>query len=1244
MKRVLRKFARVIGTMIGVVLLVGCALFIWVARTESGLQFVWQRIAPQLPEGIEVAALEGRLLGPLELRGVTWRTATLEVRIAHAELEWRALSLLASSLAIDGLRVRGVDVVQLPPAGEPAAPADASPLPERIELPFDVEIANASLEELSYRSSPEAEAVLIARADLAGRLDNEEWLLRELAVRGPLFDATARFKIEPHDVYATEGQVDWVFRPPDNPEVAGSTRFSGSLQALDIEQRIAAPYNASADVHVRQPLTALRLDGELTLNVQPTELGIALPNATVNSNVSFEGTLEQLAIVGRVELAHPGSVAALQASGDVNLAEGFALDLRGTFAGLRWPLQDAPLLTSDAGSVELRGTLDDFALALDGNLTMSDGTQGHVRLGGTGNSEALDLQSIEIEALRGTVVGRGNVSWRPMIAAAVELTGTELDPGVLVREWPGRLGATVRADALVDGPDLTVRVANLKIDGRLRDRTIGVTAEGDYSTHGDHSSDTLRLATLSLQSGATQIDASGTAGRELALRWHIESPDLADLSPSFAGHLTANGELNGPRMRPRVTVDAQGQALRFADSEASEVRLTADIDMAGQAPSQLELALRAAEVQGTYIERLQVSGGGNAARHELALAATSDLGEAQVGLVGQVARPWQKDFVWSFELDTATLAHKDFPPWQLREPSTGRISAAHAEVARTCWQSGAADLCVEGARQKDRTAASFSLSELPFGYFAAVLVDPVRVEGDMSVEGTFEEPSGGLPQLNVQLTSSLGRIVSADSNAVEPYALAFGPLEGRVTMADDRMQGELSLPFEGHGQLELEARVGASAGASFAQRPLEGSLEVEVDELDFVANVVSALQDTAGTLGGDMQVSGTIGEPRMTGQLVLDEGKATVRATNVVLEDLELKLASDGSDAIAVEAQGRSGGGSLEAQGSLTLGEAGPEGRITVKGDGFEVVDTPDAQVLVSPDLALALEPDRLALTGSVTVPRARLTPREAKRTVVVASPDQVILDTEEQNARAFTRPLHADVKLVLGDQVQLQGYGLTGRLGGDLTIVEVPGEPITASGELRVVEKGVYEAYGQKLDVRTGRLLFSGGPIEQPGLDVEAVRRPAEGILVGARVRGTLKSPALTVFSEPTMPQQEQLSYLVLGRPLQSASASESSAMSRAALALGLKGGNFVSERVNENLGLDEFGIQTDPGESATEASFVIGKYLSPSLYVSYGIGLFEPVNTLKLKYTISQRWQLVTESSSEASSGDVIYNIERK
>jgi translocation and assembly module TamB len=1270
MKRLLAIATRTVGAIVGVALLAGGALLIWAAGTESGLRLVWERVASRLPESIEVEALEGRLRGPLVIRGVTLRTSTLELRVERAELEWRPLELLGGTLVIDRLGMRGVDVIQLPPADEPAAPDQASPLPERIDLPFDVAIASASIEGVRYRSRAEAEALVIERVDLEGAADQERWLIRELAVRGPLFDATARLQLAPHDSYETEGEVDWVLRPGNYPDVRGATRFSGDRQALTIEQRVEAPYRADAKVFVRQPLTALRVDGEATLTVQPAALGIVLPNSTVDAIMSFEGTLERVDLTGRLQLgteqfdrveadlraqyadgalqveslevAHPASAGAIEASGRLDLQHGLALDLRSTWAGLQWPLlraaRDSPIVTSEAGVLSLSGTLDDYRLSLEGDLAMRGAPPGKVRLAGTGNSGALAFEQIEIAALRGRIVGRGDLSWRPEIGAAIELTGDALDPGVLASEWPGRLRATVRGEATVDGSDVRARIDRLTVTGELRDRPIELAAQGEYSI------ETIRVESLSLRAGATRIDASGTAaGQEVALQWRIESPDLDELYPGLAGALTASGKLSGPRLQPRITVDAAGHALRYLDSEIGELELTGDVDLAGQAQSQMRLSVQAARVQGSHIEDVELTAEGNAARHSVALAATSDLGATQIALVGQLANPWQKKFAWTFELDTATYAHDDFAAWQLREPARGRVSAAQAELAQTCWQSGTADLCIAGARHEDRTEAAFSLSELPFAYFTAAFANPVQIEGALGIEGTFEQRSGGLPQLNVQLGSSRGRFVSAESGATEPHALAFGPIEASATMADDRIAAQLSLPFEEHGRLELRAGVGAGAGAPFAERSLDGSLGVEIDELAFVSNLVGSLQDTRGTLGGDVRLSGTIGEPRVTGKLALDDGAATVRAANVVLEDLGVLIASDGSNEITVEADARSGGGSVQARGSLALARNGPEGRIAVTGEAFEVVDTQDAQVLVSPDLALALEPDRLSLTGTVRVPSARLTPREAQQSVVSASADQVIVDDEGENGRRFTRPWHADVMLELGDAVRLEGYGLTGRLGGGIKIVELPGEPITGSGELRI-QNGVYEAYGQKLEVARGRLLFVGGPIEQPGLDVEAVRRPAESILVGARVRGTLKSPELTVFSEPTMPQQEQLSYLILGRPLQSASDSESSAMSRAALALGLKGGNFVSERVNENLGLDEFGIQTDPGESAAQASFVIGKYLSPSLYVSYGIGLFEPVNTLKLRYTITKRWQLVTESSSEASSGDLIYNIERK
>ena len=1270
MKRVLLKIAVTVGAIALAGVVVAASLLLWATLSASGLQFVWDRVAQRLPPGLTIETIEGRLAGPLVLGGITLRTQALELRIERAELHWNPRELLGRTLDIERLDALGVDVVQLP-APEPLRdPGEPFRPPERIALPIDIELRAASVETIRYRSRPEAEPLLIERVSVAGRLDDDALDVRELLVRSPLLDASGEANLVPNGEYETTGRLDWAVRPAGYPEARGSTRFFGNLEALTIEQRAAAPYDVSAKVRVMEPLTALRLEGDVALTIQPAALGIEQPLVdTVRSTLALQGVPSGVDFTGRVELAggeadgvtiavaaryaggaleirtldavEPTMRAHIHASGRLQTGEQPVLELGATWSRLQWPLRGDPQVESDVGSLELRGTLDDYAVALDGKLSLADGTAGQVSVSGTGSTNALALERIDVEALRGRIAGRANVGWTPHLTGAVDLTATDLDLSALVAEWPGRLSARLRADAALEDQDLTAAVQELSVDGALRERAISLNARGAYA------SDAVRIDALALRAGSTDVSARGTAGRELALEWRIDSPDLGDLSPDLAGALAASGRLHGPRGRPRLGVDARGKELRFMGSGVDGLELSADVDVAGKAQSSLALAASSARVPGTEIQHLQLTAAGNAARHELALSTTTDVGNAELELTGNITNPWTREFVWSFEVGTATLAYAKLAPWRLRERAAGRVTRTDAELARACWQSGMAELCVEGKRERDRTAAQFALSQLPFDYFAPLLAKPVQLEGDMSLAGTFEQSANGAPRADVRLQTSLAGLVSTDENDVadveEAHALSFGPADGHVTMHDDRLEALLHVPFAEDGALEASVRVGAGAGVPFAQRPLDGQLSLDVASLEFVADLVTQVQNTQGTVNGDLRVSGTVGTPEIAGTLALADGSATVPETNLELEDLAVEIAGDGTRGLTVDAQARSGGGSLEAEGHLALTEAGPEGRISVDGDAFEVIDTVDAQIVVSPDLDLTLSPDRVELTGSVTVPRARLTPRDTGESAVAVSGDQVIVAAGDDEAdRSLARPFSAKVQLKLGDDVDVEGYGLTGRLGGAIEIAERPGEPTTGTGELRVID-GVYEAYGQKLEIETGRVVFAGGPITEPGVDIEAVRRPTEDITVGARVRGLLAAPELSVFSEPPMPQQEQLSYLVLGRGLDSASESESSAMSRAALALGLKGGNFVSERINENLGLDAFGIEADSNEAASQAAFVIGKYLTPSLYVSYGIGLFEPVNTLKLRYAISKRWRLVTESSSEASGGDLIYNIER-
>ena len=55
-----------------------------------------------------------------------------------------------------------------------------------------------------------------------------------------------------------------------------------------------------------------------------------------------------------------------------------------------------------------------------------------------------------------------------------------------------------------------------------------------------------------------------------------------------------------------------------------------------------------------------------------------------------------------------------------------------------------------------------------------------------------------------------------------------------------------------------------------------------------------------------------------------------------------------------------------------------------------------------------------------------------------------------------------------------------------------------------------------------------------------------------------------------------------------------------------------------------------------------MLGKYLNPRLFVSYGISITEAINTIKLRYTLNQKWSLKAEAGLDQSA-DLEYRIER-
>jgi translocation and assembly module TamB len=347
----------------------------------------------------------------------------------------------------------------------------------------------------------------------------------------------------------------------------------------------------------------------------------------------------------------------------------------------------------------------------------------------------------------------------------------------------------------------------------------------------------------------------------------------------------------------------------------------------------------------------------------------------------------------------------------------------------------------------------------------------------------------------------------------------------------------------------------------------------------------------------------------------------------------------------------QSGGGFMNIRGNANFLGKTKRLALNIDGKNFQGADNATAHVYISPDLKIALNGSKIKVRGKVVVPKARITPKKIPQGAVAVSSDQVIVKPGKKQKSAAPKSVDARVRLVLGNDVRFAGFGAKMQLKGNLLAISEPGQPVLGNGEFDIVS-GEYRAYGQGLVIESGQLLWAGGPIAQPAVNIRAIRHPGKtsagsDVTVGVHVEGTLKKPKFTLFSTPEMTQSEQLSWLLLGQPLNSTSGGQSNMLADAALGLGITGGNKLTKALKNSVGLDTFAIKTGSGEAGAasnnnQAALVLGKYITPELYVSYGLGLFDHINTVTLEYLFSKHWKISTESSRRATGGDIEYTIE--
>ncbi len=477
-----------------------------------------------------------------------------------------------------------------------------------------------------------------------------------------------------------------------------------------------------------------------------------------------------------------------------------------------------------------------------------------------------------------------------------------------------------------------------------------------------------------------------------------------------------------------------------------------------------------------------------------------------------------------------------------------------------------------------------------------------------------------------------GDLRLTEENASQPFGLSELRLVASAHDGHWQIAGAFAGKTLGEAAGRLNLRPRPEQRWPTADTPIDGLIEAHVASLGVWGSWVPPGWRLSGELRASASVGGRVGEPNYSGE---------VRASDVAVRNLlqgvdvrqgEALVRLKGALAEIETFTLRGGDGVLRVSGHARLDDK-PGSAIRLEAERFRVLGRVDRQLIASGVLNLGLAGDSFKIDGRVHVDEGLF---DLGRSDAPSLDDDVTVrrlrpEPEEAATARPQRPRRGQVVAVdidLGDQLKVRGRGLDTTLGGNLKLGSVAGR-LTLNG-IVTAGAGTYAAYGQKLEIDRGLLIFS-GDIENPMLDVLALR-PNLDMQVGVAIAGPLQTPRVRLYASTDMSDSDKLSWLVLGRASEGLGRSDTALLQRAAVALLAGEGEAPTDTLLRNLGLDQLSLrQSDTDVRETVIS--LGKQLSRRWYVGYERGVNATNGTWQLIYRIAQRFTLRAQSGLENS-----------
>lgn len=963
------------------------------------------------------------------------------------------------------------------------------------------------------------------------------------------------------------------------------------------------------------------------------------PPVTINLTLSGQGSLnDTLSLSGRIE-----NVPGVQGASFVLTASPTKLGLP-LSAEIRADKVEISGAIVNAVDVNLSGKAVDYALNATAKalypVDEKHSVTADIVIRGKGSEVASHLTDFSILSNVGRVQIDGQANWEKNVRFAAALNLSSLNTKEVLPQTP----LTVDGSFVIWGERQNGRwkakLQDLTVLGELRGQSLALT--GAVESHGNG---IVEAPELYFAVGNNTFEFSGKADfakdvPELDFKTKIDAPDFGLVDPNLLGSVKGTLAVTGTTRLPVINADLTARNIDYFGTTLKRGHLTGRMRSRDVVSGRLTLQLTDFKTQGVDIRKATIELRGNELRHNLTVhtEGTPISVDAKIsGIYERMLGNWAGALA---ELKVKTA----YGPVTLEKPM--RLAYVpdlnRANVSKACLAHTHARLCLENDLKIDLTNRSdlriliglpkFDLAFIKQYFPGRFVADGIiKANADVTLPAGLSELPRGRVTVRAQDISTKYRMDLSD------LKVGFNSVQLSFANAKDSIEGNWKIDIKDNGDIEGSLRM----SDLFNTRTVDGALKFVAVDATLVNSFLSPGESAEGQWFGNLRFAGTLEEPLIYGRTGLFNAK--LDSTKLPFEMLpsDIKLTFNGNSS-TLEGHLKTPQGEVALNGSAdwrTIGEG--KAIVTTKGSNLRVTLPPDIEFDLTTDVTCEASSDLIKLDGAISIPWAKVSVSKLPASAVDVSDDVVRLDRPRAKKKAAGKPIpiESNLRIHIGDDVRVEAMGLKARLTGNLNVIQDNGT-LGLTGQISV-PSGSFKAYGQDLLVRRGEFHFVGA-VANPLLDLEAIRNPdrtADDVIAGIRVTGSVDSPQVAVFTDPAKSETEALSYLIRGEGLDPSGDSDNTMITSALINLGLSQGSHVFESLGDAVGISGLGFETEGvGDSS---QLVVSGYVLPGLKVKYGVGIFDSLATLTLRYRVIPRLYVEAVSGVDQAL-DLLYSFE--